>query len=167
MILAALPEANYTILTLHSSPFPNVLWKKVVETQNYANRIPVTQSSWNHLIKAAPKTSPSTANGKCIRDALPFCRFTAHASAQGMIAATIINHPRGLLSKYQESKIGIPHARSRALYISIKLSTSFCASGSLGGWNSITRRAERGRKIALMPRVIGMRPARAAMLGRR
>ena len=119
------------------------------------------------LSNAAPNTTPSTANGKCIRIPFPFCLFTAHASAQGMIAATIISHPSGLLSKYQESRIGMPHAKSRAPYISIKLSTSSRALGSLGGWNSMTRRAERGRKIALMPRRIGTRPAKAAMLGSR
>lgn len=58
-------------------------------------------------------------------------------------------------------------AKSRAPYISIKLSTSFCDSESLGGANSMMRRAERGRSIAFMPSRIGTRPARAAMLGRR
>ena len=61
----------------------------------------------------------------------------------------------------------MPHAKSLAPYISIKLSTSFCDSGSLGGANSMMRSAERGRNIAFMPSMIGTRPASAAMLERR
>jgi len=118
-----------------------------------------------HLSNAAPNPTPSATNGRCIHSPLPACRLAAHASTQGMIALTIISHPRALLSKYQASRIGRPTARSRAPYISIKLSTSFCDSASLGTGKSMTRKAERGRKIALMPSTVGTRPARAAMLG--
>ena len=135
----------------------------------HAHRTPAIQPRHTSPVTQhpTPPQTQQTANGQCIRIPLLSCRFAAPASTRGMAAFTIIGHPKALLSKYQDSRIGSPTATSRAPSISIKLSTSFCDSGSLGTANSMTRRAERGRNMAFTPNMIGMRPARAAMLGRR
>jgi hypothetical protein len=163
-----LAEAKYTIPPLLPYPFSSVL-RKAIEFARRTQECPGYTSQTlpsNHLSNATPKPTPSAANGKCIHTPPPVCLLAAHASTQGMTVFTIISQPRALLSKYQASRIGNPTATSRAPYIRIKLSTSFCDSASLGAGKSMTRSPARGRKIALMPSKVGTRPARAAMLGR-